>query len=86
MIRPNRYFWGLFVDRIAVCVLNPGVVTNSSQVSGQTQCVLWIIRPYFCRAARTFRLHNYTHGSHLTLRITNDPSSLCRTQVEGAAQ
>jgi hypothetical protein len=29
---------------------------------------------YLRGTARTFRLHNYTHGSHLTLRITNDLS------------
>src|SRR6516165_2822385 len=32
-------------------------------------------------SSRTFRLHNYSHGSHLTLRVTNDLSSLCGTQL-----
>ena len=34
--------------------------------------MFWVIRMYLRAAARTFRLHKYTHGSHLTLRITND--------------
>ena len=38
---------------------------------------------YLRAAARTFRFHNHTHGSHLTLRITNGLGSLCRTQDEG---
>jgi hypothetical protein len=33
---PNRHLEGLLVDRIAVCVLNPRVVTDSSQVMEQT--------------------------------------------------
>jgi hypothetical protein len=31
-------------------------------------------------AARTFCLHDHAHGSHLTLSITNDLDSICRTQ------
>jgi len=60
MIRPSRHLQGLFVDRIAVCVLNPGAVTDSSQVLGQTQCVLRVVRTYLRAAARTFRLHKHT--------------------------
>jgi hypothetical protein len=37
---------------------------------------------YFRAAARTFRLHNYTHGSHLTLRIPNDLSSLVELKTK----
>jgi hypothetical protein len=33
--------------------------------------VFRVVRMYLRGTARTFRLHNYTHGSHLTLRITN---------------
>ena len=72
MIRPSRHLQGLFVDRIAVCVLNPGAVTDSSQVLGQTQCVLRIVRIDFRRPAGAFRFHNYTHGSHLMLMLLTD--------------
>ncbi len=83
MTRPNRHLYGPFLDLIAVWVLNPGVVANSSQVLGQTQCVFRVVRMDLSAAARTFRFHNHTHGSHLTLRITNGLGSLCRTQDEG---
>jgi hypothetical protein len=52
-----------------------GFVDVRSQARGTvTQCVFWIVRMYLRAAARTFRLHhhNFTHGLHLTLRITND--------------
>jgi ATP dependent DNA ligase C terminal region len=62
---------------------DPGVVADGSQVLGQTQCVFRVVRMYLRAAARTFRLHNYTHGSHLMLRITNGLGCLCRTQDEG---
>jgi len=39
---------------------------------------------YLCGAARTFRLHNYTHGSHLTFRMINDLGSLCLKTKETA--
>jgi len=81
--RPNRHLYGLFFDRIAVCVLNPGALTDGSQVLDQTQCVFRVVRMYLRAAARTFRLHDHTHGSHLTLRITNGLGCLCLTQDEG---
>ena len=59
----------LFVDPIAVCVLNPCVVTNSSQVLGQAQCVFWVMRIYLRAAAWTCRLHKLTHRLHPTLRV-----------------
>ena len=65
MTRPNRHLYGLFVDRVAVRVLNPSVVADSSQVLGQTQCVFRVVRMYLRASARTFRLYNYTHGSRL---------------------
>jgi hypothetical protein len=69
MMRPNRHLQGLFLDLIAVCVLNPGVVADSSQVVDQTQYVLWVVRMYLRAAARTFRLHKHIHRSHLTLCV-----------------
>ena len=39
---------------------------------------------YLRAAARTFRLHNRTHRSHLTLRINDDLSSLCRNGAASA--
>jgi hypothetical protein len=49
----------------------------------QTQCVFRVVRMYLRAAARTFRLHNHTHGSHLTLRIINGLDCPCLTQDEG---
>src|SRR6516225_2576952 len=43
-----------------------------------------VVRMYLRAAARTFRLHNRTHRSHLTLRINNDLSSLCRNGAASA--
>jgi len=42
------------------------------------------VRMYLRAAARTFRLHNHTHRSHLTLRITNGLGSLCRNDAASA--
>src|SRR5215469_3649626 len=71
----QRELIAIVVDLIAVRVLNPSVVTNSSQVLGQTQCVFRVVRMYLRAAAWTFRLHNNTHRSHLTLRVVNEAIS-----------
>ena len=62
-------FQGCFLDLIAVCVLNPSGVADSSQIMDQAQCVSWVVGMYLRAATPTFRLHNHTHGSHPTLRV-----------------
>jgi Glutathione S-transferase, N-terminal domain len=56
-----------------VRVLNPGVLGNSSQVLGQTQCVLWVIRTYLCTAARTVPVLQLDDGTTIA-----DILGICR--------
>jgi hypothetical protein len=58
-----------FLDFIAICVFNPRLVSDGSQISNKTECVFRVVRTYLRGSARTFRLHNQTHRSHLTLRV-----------------
>ena len=69
MTRPNCRLYGLFVDRITVRVLNPGVIADSSQVLDKIQCLVRVVRVYFCAAARTFRLNNHAHSSSYPFAI-----------------
>jgi hypothetical protein len=77
----NCLLWGRFLNLVAVCVLNPGVVTNSSQVLGQTQCVLCVVGTYLRAAAWTLRLHNYTHSRTSRCVLPTILSSLCRSRA-----
>jgi hypothetical protein len=57
-----------FLDFFAICVFNPSAASDRSQISDKTECVFRVVRTYLRGSARTFRLHNQTHRSHLTLR------------------
>jgi hypothetical protein len=74
----NRPLQRRFLDLITVCVLNPSLVADSSQVLDQAQCVFRVVRMYLRAAARTFRLHNHPHRSDLTLRVANE---VCRSKI-----
>ena len=55
---------------IAVRVLNPRLVPNSSQILDKPKCVIGVVRMYLRGSAWTTRPHNDIHGPSLTILIS----------------
>jgi hypothetical protein len=59
----DRVLQDCFLDLVAVRVLNPRLIADSSQVLDKPKCVPRIVGMYFRGSARTLCFHNHTHMS-----------------------
>jgi len=65
----DRLLQDRFLNLVAVCVLDPRLIADASQVLDQSQCVFRPVRIYLRAAARAFCLNNHTHSSNYPFAI-----------------